>query len=118
MSLLLPHPVFKENADRAADALRRSLDDLACVVTAVQAAEIYGKPIYLIQVALNQGPTLIFSLHEVDNGANGVQDDVLVQIRQAAGQTIAYRPRPSTTRPGKYFTDIISLDPPDDPEPS
>lgn len=103
----------REYARRVERALARSIADVPATVTLVDLASLLGRAIYILEVAIAEGPTLTFAPDAIEDGAEGILDDVLVEIRRAAGEEIAYRPRPSTIRPGKYFTDIIATTPED-----
>ena len=103
-----------DHAQSLAKSLRGSLEDHPdLVIVPLLLGEIYGQKLYGVAVSLPSGRTMTYALRQLDNGACGIQDDVLVEIRQALGEAIAYRPRPAD-RPGKYFSDIMALEPEND----
>lgn len=109
----------RDQAQRVARNLSRSLEDVPGLQTkAIIVGSLYGQEIWAIEVSLENGPVLVYTPWELDNGAEGIKDNYLVRVRQAAGENIQEKVVIHTSGPRKYFSDMITLDPidPEDEE--
>ena len=101
----MSRPTSAIHAKQLAKALARSLEDTAVTVTLSSAGPVRGLRLYTIEVTIPDGPTLSFDPYLISNGAGGIDVDVLIAIRQAAGEEIADRP---VNPKENQFNDIIS----------
>ena len=98
-------PTTLAHAQQVQRALRESLSDTQIEVTLAVSGPVRGLRLYALEVVIPDGPTLVYDPYRVSNGASGIDVDVLIAIRQAAGEEIATRPaNPNATQ----FADIIS----------
>ena len=100
----------REHTQQVANNLARSIEDVDAKVEAIVVGSIWNQDIWGVQVSIANGPTLLYTPWEIDNGAEGVNLSILVGIRQAAGEDIELPPVRSTEN-RKYFSDLITLDP-------
>lgn len=109
----------RQQAERIAKNLRRSLDDRNdLVIEVVKTARIFGQDIWSIQIGVPGGITLVYSPMLLDNGAEGIHEEYLIAIRRAAGEDLPNPNRSTRTDPYKYFFDIMSVDKPGNPDDS
>ncbi len=106
-----------EHTTKIADALRRSLEDVKGVeIVPVYVAEMFDQKICAIEVKV-KGKTVVYSPFELDNGASGIKEAKLLEIREAAGEDVASLPNrllqvDNEPANRKHFNDIISMDAP------
>ena len=105
----MPNFVSRDYATRLAALLAADLaDNPRIAVSVLEPGEIAGQTVFLVQTRIEDGPDLFWDPFTLDNGASGVRKDVLVTLRNLAGENLPVPP-PPTDRPGKFFADIISL---------
>lgn len=85
---------------------RENLNDTT--VTVVEVAEMFEQKIYAVEVTIGEN-TFVFSPFDLDNGANGIKEDKLVELRNLSGEDLPVAPKPRSGRQ-KHFTDIIAID--------
>lgn len=98
---------------RVAAVLRESLSDLNLEIRPVAMSRSFGHELWTIEVTIPGKGSLTFNPAWIDNGASGIDEAVLVAIRQAAGQEIALPNRRRRTDAYQVFNDIMTVDPHD-----
>lgn len=102
----------RDQTARVANNVLKSLSDVPGLqANATLVGHLYGQDIWAVEVSIENGPTLVYTPWELDNGAEGIKDAYLVRIRQAAGEDIQEKVVVHTAGPRKYFSDMITLDP-------
>lgn len=99
----------KEYTTRVAHNLMRSLEDLNATIKPVPVSTAFQQTAWVIEVE-TPSATLAFSPYQLDNGAEGIKEKHLVDIRKAFGQSIDLPNRYRRTDPYARFSDIISVD--------
>ena len=98
----------KEYVARVAQNLQRSLEDIQVKVRAVPITTAFQQTAWIVEVE-TPDITLAFSPYQLDNGAEGIKEKYLVDIRKAYGQSIDLPNRYMRTDPYARFSDIISV---------
>lgn len=99
----------KEYTERVAQNLKRSLEDLEILIRPIPVTTAFQQTAWIIEI-VTPAATITFSPYQLDNGAEGIKEKHLVEIRQAFGQSIQLPNRYLRTDPYARFSDIISVD--------
>ena len=73
---------------RLRDKLQAQLSEYDLDIRVVTVARFLSFNLYLIEVKISDDLTMVYTYDMLDNGASGIKETALIEIRQALGESI------------------------------